>query len=223
MTSGARLLRETLQDKGHEFFVHIPVNSRLLDKNLPTAPEIKRAAFLDRDGVIVEDVHFLRKPSEVRLLSDVAESIREIQKQFYIIVVTNQSGIARGLFDEAMLLSIHENMLLQLLKHGANIDAIFYCPHLPDAKISGYNMACQCRKPKPGMINMALNNWDLDKRSSFLVGDSMRDVEAASLAGVEGFEVMKNGVGECDDRNKWRNLPEVFHGAVLNRIGLKNS
>ena len=109
MTSGARLLRETLRDNGHDFFVHIPANSRLLHKNLPTAREIKKAAFLDRDGVIVEDVHFLRKPSEVRLLSDVAESIREIQKQFYIIVVTNQSGIARGLFDEAMLLSIHEN------------------------------------------------------------------------------------------------------------------
>ncbi len=135
------------------------------------------AVFLDRDGTICKDVHYMRSPEQFELLPGVAEGIKLLNELgVKVIVATNQSGVARGYFTEQDLKKIHERMIEELSKRGAKIDAIYYCPHHPDDD-------CGCRKPKIGMLKKAEVDFRLDLSSCFIVGDKRLDVETGKNAG----------------------------------------
>jgi D-glycero-D-manno-heptose 1,7-bisphosphate phosphatase len=108
-----------------------------------------------------------------------------LQDKFYIVVVTNQSGVARGLLTEDDLMAIHLELVQRLAVEGVVLDALYYCPHLPEATVQAYQVECDCRKPKPGMLLQAKRDWGLDMAHSFMVGDSSRDIEAGCAAGVK--------------------------------------
>ena len=143
----------------------------------------RRAVFIDRDDTIVKDVPYCPKPEDLSLFEGVEASIRRLNEAgFLTIIVTNQSGVARGLFTEETLHKIHEKMRAELAKEGARVDAIYFCPHLPDE-------GCSCRKPEVGMVLRALEDFDIDATRSFVIGDSDHDMELARRIGAEGIRV----------------------------------
>ena len=144
----------------------------------------RRAVFLDRDGTINEEVHYLSDPAEVHLLPGIGEAIRRLNEAGVpAIVVSNQSAIARGYFDEERLAEIHRELEALLASHGASLDAIYYCPHHPDEQ-------CACRKPKPGMLHQAAADIGIELRKSVLVGDAHSDLEAGRRAGCQTILVL---------------------------------
>ena len=145
---------------------------------------VERAVFLDRDGTIVEDVNYLADPEELRLLDGAAEALRRLQDAgFLLLVTTNQSGVARGYLSEDKLCHIHEVLRDMLREHGVRLDDCYYCPHLPDGPVEHYARRCECRKPKPGLLEAAAREHGVQVGRSWVVGDSERDVEAGRRAG----------------------------------------
>ena len=172
-----------LQDPSIYRYCHLPSNSRLINYQQNEVMGT-RAVFLDRDGVLVEDVHYLTSPHQLKLLPGVTDALSSLKSRFFIIVVTNQSAIARGLMSESDLLTIHVELNNLLASEGCTVDALYYCPHLPSAVVSDYRSDCNCRKPRPGMLLNAANDWKIDLNRSFMVGDRVTDSEAAIAAGV---------------------------------------
>ncbi len=158
--------------------------------------EKKQAAvFLDRDGTINEEVGYLDRPEKLRLLSGAARAIRRINESgMKAIVVTNQSGVARGFFDEAMVAAIHDKLQKMLAAQGAWIDRFYYCPHHPTHGQGEYLKECPCRKPSPGMLLKAASELDLALADSYIVGDTLKDIEAGGRAGVRGA-LVRTGYG----------------------------
>jgi D-glycero-D-manno-heptose 1,7-bisphosphate phosphatase len=145
------------------------------------------AIFLDRDGTIIRDAHFLSDPAQAELLPGAAAGLRALRDAgFRLIVVSNQSGVARGLFDEETVARVNEAIAILLGKEGATIDAWYHCPHLEDAAVAAYDVKCDCRKPAPGMILRAAREHGLDVARSYAIGDRARDVEAGIAAGCAG-------------------------------------
>ncbi len=149
----------------------------------------RKVVFLDRDGVINEDLSFIKTPEEFKLYPFAASAIQKLNKAgFLVIVVTNQSVIARNLCTIEILRMIHDKMETELGKEGAYIDKIYYCPHHPDEGFPEENRMfkkeCECRKPKPGMVMQAEREFNIDISNSFLVGDSERDIQCGIAAGV---------------------------------------
>ncbi len=137
----------------------------------------KRAVFLDRDGTIARDVHYCRRVEDFEILPTVPQAIRLLnQYGFEVVVITNQSGIARGYFTEETLLRIHQHMRQELAEYGARVDAIYYCPHHPDD-------GCEYGKPRPGLLLKAAEELGIDLSQSFMVGDAGRDMKAGKAAG----------------------------------------
>ena len=133
--------------------------------------------FLDRDGTIAKDVHYCRRVEDFEILPRVPEAIRLLNQEGYkVVVITNQSGIARGYFTQETLSCIHERMTVELRKHHAFIDAVYVCPHHPDE-------CCQCRKPSPALLTKAANDIDLALDRSYMIGDNPKDIEAGKAAG----------------------------------------
>jgi D,D-heptose 1,7-bisphosphate phosphatase len=138
-----------------------------------------RAVFLDRDGTITRDVPYCSRPEDLELLPGVGEGIRLLNENgFMVVIISNQSGIARNYFTEAMLQKIHQKMKDDLAKYGAHIDAIYYCPHHPDS-------GCECRKPKPTLAFRAAKEHHIDLSRSFFIGDKLQDIKAGHLAGCK--------------------------------------
>ena len=132
---------------------------------------LSRAVFLDRDGTMAPDANYCSRPEDFNLFPETAEAIRRLKAHdFKVIVITNQSGVARGYFSEGTLAKIHEKMERELAGEGAHLDGIYYCPHHPD-------VGCECRKPSPGMIRQAAREHNIDLKKSFVVGDSQADME----------------------------------------------
>ena len=147
----------------------------------------KIAVFVDRDGTICFDRHYLADPDGLELIPTVAEGIRRLNEAgMPVIVVTNQSGIARGRFNEKRLGEIHDRLRQLLAEKGARIDDIFFCPHMPDA-------GCRCRKPAPGMLLDAAEKHGIDLNESFVIGDRMMDVELAHGVGAKAVLVSEPG------------------------------
>ena len=135
------------------------------------------AIFLDRDGTVIEDVGYLRDPGQVQMLPGAGPALRLLQDHgFALVVVSNQSGIGRGWITPGEAEQVHERMRACLAAHGVSLDAVYYCPHAPDAR-------CPCRKPSPEMILRAAQELDLDRARSFLVGDKATDIQAGQRAG----------------------------------------
>jgi len=157
---------------------------------------VNRAVFLDRDGVIIQEPpHYAHKLSQIRLLPRAADAIRLLNKdKFTVIVVSNQAGIARGYYPEEDTILFNRGVKEVLAQEGAHIDAMYYCPHHPDAKIEKYRLDCDCRKPKPGMLKRAEKELNIDLKRSFMIGDKLSDIETGKRAGCKTIMV-KTGLG----------------------------
>lgn len=147
------------------------------------------AAFLDRDGVLNVDHGFAHRPDQLDWIDGAPQAVRLLNDAGYtVIVITNQSGVARGLFDEAAVQRFHAHMQDSLAAHGARIDAFYYCPHHPQGTVKEFAIACRCRKPLPGLLEQAAGDWPLDLAHSFLIGDRDGDVEAAQAFNIRGIK-----------------------------------
>lgn len=154
----------------------------------------RKAAFIDRDGVLNEERAFVHRAEDFVLIPGALEALRALTAAGYLlVVVTNQSGIARGLYSESDYLALTEHMRAQLAQEGISLDAVEYCPHLPDAPVDRYRVDCDCRKPKPGMLKRAINRLEVDPRASFLVGDRLSDIQAARAAGIGRCFLVRTG------------------------------
>lgn len=152
----------------------------------------KRAVFLDRDGVITQDPpHYAHRLDQLQIIKGSAEAIRLLNTHdFLVIVVTNQSGVARGYFQETDVTIFNTGMTRLLEEAGAHVDAIYYCPHHPEASVEAYKLECTCRKPHPGMILAGLQKFSLEPRNSFIIGDKWSDIEAGTIAGLQTILVL---------------------------------
>lgn len=143
------------------------------------------AAFLDRDGVVIEDVDLLTSPGEIRVLDGVPQALRSLrQAGFRLIVVSNQTVVARGLATEADVCAMNAQVERCLTEAGGpRLDGFYFCPHHPNATLSAYRVACECRKPRPGLLVQAAREHDLDLKRSFVVGDRITDIIAGASVG----------------------------------------
>jgi len=152
---------------------------------------MNKAVFFDRDGTLNEEVHYLHKIEDFKWIEGAIDAIKYCNDNGYLaIVITNQSGVARGYYPESDIMKLYDWMNADLAKHGAHLDGIYYCPHHPTGKVKEYAIDCDCRKPKPGMLLKAQKEHDIDLKSSYLIGDGARDVECAEAAGVKGIRYM---------------------------------
>ena len=150
--------------------------------------ETRNVLFLDRDGVINIDVGYLSNPAQLEFIPGAIEAMQEAQQRGYdIIVVTNQSGVARGYYTEDDVQALHAEMSRRLEAEGVHILAYYYCPHHPEGTVEAYKRACDCRKPNPGMLTKAIEEWNVDVDGSFLVGDKPSDIEAAESIGMRAY------------------------------------
>lgn len=148
----------------------------------------RNVLFLDRDGVINVDVGYLSDPAQLEFIPGAIEAMKEAQTRGYdIIVVTNQSGVARGYYTEEDVQALHAEMSRRLEAEGVHILAYYYCPHHPEGTVEAYKKACDCRKPNPGMLTQAIEEWNVDVDGSFLVGDKPSDVQAAESIGMRAY------------------------------------
>lgn len=167
-----------------------------------------RAVFLDRDGVITQEPpHYAHKVSQLAFIPKSADAIRLLNENgFLVIIVSNQAGIARGYYQEEDAALFNQAMSEKLAEEGARIDAIYYCPHHPEATVERYRVDCDCRKPKPGMLIRAGRELNIDLKQSFVVGDKLSDIEAGKRAGCKtilvrtgyGNDELKNSQIECN-------------------------
>ena len=149
--------------------------------------KIDFATFIDRDGTMVFDKHYLADPRGLEVIPTVPEGIKKLNDAgIPVIIITNQSGVARGKFDEATLELIHQRLFEILEDGGAIVNGLYYCPHMPDA-------GCDCRKPKPGMLLRAKKEHGFDLSRSYVIGDRMMDVEMAHSVGAIGVLVPEPG------------------------------
>ena len=155
----------------------------------------KPAVFIDRDGTINEQMGYINHLSRFHLLPGVSEAIRLLnERNFLAIIVTNQSGVARGYFPIDLIHEIHSFLMDTLRNNGATIDGIFFCPHHPRGKISEYTCECNCRKPGTGLIDKARETFDIDMSRSYVVGDHFTDLELAQRCNLDGI-IVKTGYG----------------------------
>jgi D,D-heptose 1,7-bisphosphate phosphatase len=144
----------------------------------------QRAVFLDKDGTLIEDVPYNVDPARIRLLPGASEGLRRLHEAGYrLIVVSNQSGVARGYFREQALAGVERRLAELLAGERVILSGFYYCPHHPQGRVSGYNVACTCRKPAPGLLLQAAHEHDIDLEHSWLIGDILDDIEAGRRAG----------------------------------------
>ena len=157
------------------------------------------AVFLDRDGTLIEDIGYLRRPHDVAFYPWSVDAVRALnQAGLAVVVITNQSGVARGILTEPMIEDVHRHISSVLAGGGARIDAYYYCPHHPDGTVAAYSRLCDCRKPGCGMIDRASAALGLDPTRSFVVGDKWLDVGAAHAAGARGI-LVRTGYGATEE------------------------
>jgi D-sedoheptulose 7-phosphate isomerase len=143
----------------------------------------KKAVFVDRDDTIVKDVPYCSKPEDLHLFPGVGRAIKDLNDAgFLVILVTNQSGVARGYFTEEMLGQIHKKLADEIAKDGGRFDSLYHCPHHP-------HQGCRCRKPAPGLIERAMCDFDIDLTGSYIIGDSEHDMELGRHFGIKGIQV----------------------------------
>jgi D-glycero-D-manno-heptose 1,7-bisphosphate phosphatase len=150
---------------------------------------LRPAAFLDRDGVLNYDRGYTHRPGDLVMIPGAATAVRLLNEAgYYVFVVTNQGGVARGLYSEAAIEQVHGHMQDILMKEGAHIDAFYYCPHHPEGEVKEFAIACRCRKPEPGMLEQAAREWPIERGRSFLIGDRDHDVAAAAAVHIRGIK-----------------------------------
>lgn len=163
---------------------------------------------------MIEDVGYLSRIADIRWFTYTLDAIRLLNRAgFLVCVTTNQSGIGHGYYTEATLRAIHSHMAGELERGGASVDAWFYCPHHPHASLEAYRSACDCRKPEPGMIRQAGEQFDIDLGRSFVIGDKDADVQSAVRAGARGV-LVRTGYGDDVRRFHDGEVPGAAHIAT---------
>src|SRR5437868_3402911 len=178
------------------------------------------AIFLDRDGTINEDIGYVSSPDELIIYPYVAQAVRLINETgLKVIIITNQSSVARQICDEPTLAAIHERLIDELAGDGARIDAVYYCPHHPHIGKPPYRQACKCRKPSPGMLRQAAREHDIDLSASYVVGDKASDMNLATNAGARGALVLTGyGRETLANRERWPCAPEIIADDLLDAV-----
>lgn len=160
-----------------------------MDKNFQNVP--RKACFLDRDGVVNVEVDYLHEPEKTVLEKGIVETLKAIHQNGYLaVVVTNQAGVARGRYPESDIALVHNKLQELLAEHGEKIDAFYYCPHHPE-----HTGSCPCRKPEPGMLLQAAEDWNIDVKNSLMIGDRLSDVNAGINAGCRKSYLVRTGYG----------------------------
>ncbi len=180
-----------------------------------------RAVFIDRDGTISEEVGYINHPSRFRVFPYSAEAIKLLNDNGWLaILTTNQAGVARGYFNEAMIDAVHEKLVNELANGGAKLDAIYYCAHHPTVGDPPYRADCDCRKPRPGLIKRAQEEFEIDLGESWMIGDRYSDIELAHNAGVRSAFVLSGyGRGEWEyQRETWKQQPELVGETLLSVV-----
>jgi len=153
--------------------------------------KMEKAFLLDRDGTINVDTGYVRKKEDVILLKGAGEAIHLMKKAGYLVlVITNQSGVARGIMTMEEVEAVNQELNQQLKQYDAQIDKFYICPHYPDGLIWPFNRKCNCRKPQTGLFQKAIQEYEIDVKNSFAVGDRKRDVERLSELGLEHTAVI---------------------------------
>jgi D-glycero-D-manno-heptose 1,7-bisphosphate phosphatase len=173
------------------------------------------AVFLDRDGTLIEERGYLDRMELLSVFPWTADALRLLKRAGYtLVVITNQSAIARGIIDEAFLDEVHRELSARLARGGAVIDRYYHCPHLADAPLEQHRLACRCRKPGPGMIEQACREMDLDPSRSFTIGDRGLDVACGIAAGTRTVRV-RTGHGMHEDEESG---PAAKPNMILNNL-----
>lgn len=155
--------------------------------------EKRKAVFLDKDGTIIPDVPYNVNPDLICLEDGVIEGLKMLQKAgFIFVIISNQAGVARGLFQITKLEKVKETIDLLMNEEGIEIEKYYFCPHHVDGKIPEFAIACECRKPMPGMINAAVKELKIASEHSWMIGDILNDVEAGNRAGCKTI-IIDNG------------------------------
>jgi D-glycero-D-manno-heptose 1,7-bisphosphate phosphatase len=156
---------------------------------------MRPAIFFDRDGTLNEEVGYAGRPDDFYILPVAVAAVRRVNLAAWAaVVITNQAGVARGLFPESAVASLHRLLRNHLAAAGAQLDGIYYCPHHPEGPLPAYTRVCDCRKPRPGMLRQAAADLDLDLAASWVVGDRRMDVAAAHAVGARAA-LVKTGYG----------------------------
>ena len=163
---------------------------------------MKKAVFLDRDGTVNEEVGYMTDLAKLRLIKGAGAAIRRLNETGYtVVLVTNQSGVARGYFPESLVHEANDRLDEMLRSDGARIDAVYYCPHHPTAGSSNLTRDCDCRKPRTGLIDRAVKDLGIDIRHSYMVGDKWSDVDLGHRAGMRSI-LVQSGFAADDPGNK---------------------
>ena len=152
------------------------------------------AIFLDRDGTVNVDHGYVHEIDDFQFIDGAIEAMQQLKKMGYaLVLVTNQSGIARGMFSEEQFMQLTEWMDWSLADRDVDLDGIYYCPHHPEAAVEDYRQQCDCRKPQPGMLLSAMKELNIDMAASYMVGDKIDDVRAGKAAGVGTTVLVRSG------------------------------
>ncbi|HEX4609572.1 MAG TPA: HAD family hydrolase [Urbifossiella sp.] len=153
------------------------------------------AVFLDRDGVLIEDAHYVGSPDRVRLIPGAAGAVAALNRAGWaVVVVTNQAGVAKGYFSPAAVDAVHAFLADQLAGYGARVDGYYFCPHHPEGEVAEYRTRCDCRKPEPGLLRAAAADLGLDPARSWMVGDRETDLAAGAAVGCRTV-LVRTGYG----------------------------
>ena len=174
---------------------------------------LRKACFLDRDGVLIEEENYLSDPARARLCDGVVKALARLHASGYLlVVVSNQSGVARGYFTMRAVEAVQSRIAKLLAGRGVVVDAWYNCPHHPEGSVPELAIDCECRKPKPGMLLKAAQDLGIDLKASFMIGDRLSDIEAAFNAGCPAAALVATGHGSEQDLSN-----PVFKRAVLAR------
>ena len=176
---------------------------------------------MDRDGTISEEVGYVNHPSRYRVFPYSAEAVRLLNEAGWLaVLVTNQAGVARGYFTEDVITAVHGVLESELERDGARLDAIYYCAHHPTVGEPPYRLDCDCRKPRPGLVERAARDHDIDLARSWMVGDRYSDMELAHNAGTRAALVLSGyGRGEWEyQRSVWKHQPDLVAEDLLGAV-----
>ncbi|HSB11892.1 MAG TPA: HAD family hydrolase [Blastocatellia bacterium] len=197
----------------------------MVDGETPSNPQSAirnphSAVFIDRDGTLNEDIGYVSTPEGLILFPFAAEAVRLVNRAgLKTIVITNQSGIARGMYSEQTLNAIHSTMLEKLASEGAIVDAIYYCPHHPEIGGPLYRIDCNCRKPQTGMLEAARREHNIDLARSFVIGDKASDIDLARNAGARSALVLTGyGRETFEHPDRWPCEPDIVAENLLEAL-----
>lgn len=183
---------------------------------------MNKAIFLDRDGTINVEKHYLHKIEDFEFLPGVVDALQMLQKAGYLlIIITNQSGIGRGYYSEEDFHKLNDWMLQTLIKLDVHINKVYYCPHLPDAEIIRYRKLCSCRKPELGLYFQAIKEFQVELGASYAIGDKIRDCAICETTECHGFLIGHNEKADVIERVRKNSYQQIQYAADLYESALK--